>query len=181
VDNHQQKTVKVEKEGKMKQKPKPYVVAILHHKVQSINNKLLELNVLLQSDLADVDLLCLSEHWPREEYIKLSSIDKFKLTSNFSRSESDHGGSCIYVKHHVQTREINYLKGISKEKNFEMTAVEILDYKLIIVCVCVCVCDYRSPDDDFSPFLRGSESGIQKVQARNKQLILCGDWNINFV
>ena len=74
------------------------------------------LNVLLQSELADVDVLCLSEHWLREEYIKLISTDKFKLANNFSRSKSDHGGSCIYVKHHVQTKEINYLQGISKEK-----------------------------------------------------------------
>jgi len=36
-------------------------ISILHHNVQSINNKLLELNVLLQSELADVDVLCLSE------------------------------------------------------------------------------------------------------------------------
>ena len=37
----------------------------------------------------------------------------------------------------MQTKEINYLKAISKKKDFEMTAVEILDYKLIIVCVCI--------------------------------------------
>jgi hypothetical protein len=40
---------------------------------------------------------------------------------------------------------------------------------------------YRSQDDDFSPFLRSLESVIQKVQARNKWLILRGDWNINFM
>jgi len=61
VDSHQQKTVKVEKEGKMKQKPKFDVVSV-HHNVQSINNKLLELNILLQSELADMDILFLSEH-----------------------------------------------------------------------------------------------------------------------
>jgi len=98
---------------------------------------LIELNVLLQFELADVDVLCLSKHWVREEDIKLISFDKFKLAHNFSRSKSDHGDSCIYVKHHVQTKEINYLKGIIKEKDFEMTAVKIMDYKLIIVCVCV--------------------------------------------
>jgi hypothetical protein len=87
----------------MKQKQKPDVVSI-HHNVQSINSKLLELNVLLRSELVDVDVLCPSEHWLREEFIKLISIDKFKLASNFSRS--DHGGSFIYVKHHVQTKEI---------------------------------------------------------------------------
>jgi hypothetical protein len=127
VDNHQQKTVKIEKEGKIKKKLKPDMVLMLHHNVQSINNKLLELNVLLQSELADVDVLCLSEHWLREEYIKLIGIAKFKLASNFSRNKSDHGGSCIYVKHRVQTKEVNYLKRISKEKDFEMTVVEIMD------------------------------------------------------
>ena len=66
MDDHQQKTVKIEKKGKMKQKPKPDVVSIFHHNVQSINNKLLELNALLQSELADVYILCLVEHWLRE-------------------------------------------------------------------------------------------------------------------
>jgi hypothetical protein len=84
VDSHQKKTVKIEKEGKKKQKSIPDMVSILHHYVQSLNNKLLELNVLLKSKLVDVDVLCLSEHWLREECIKLISIDKFKLASNFS-------------------------------------------------------------------------------------------------
>jgi len=137
VDSNQQKTVKVETDGKMKQKPKPDVALILHHNIWGINNKLLELNVLLQSELADGDVLCLSAHWLREEYIKLISICKFKLASNFSRSKSDHGGSCIYVKLHMQTKEINYLLGICKEKDLEMTVVEILDYKLTVVCGCV--------------------------------------------
>jgi hypothetical protein len=113
------------------------MLSILHHNVQSINNKLLELNILLQSELADVDVFCLSEQWLREECIKLISTDNFKLASNCSRRKCDHGGSSIYVKHHVQNKEINYLKRISKEKDFEMTAVTILDYKLIIVCVCI--------------------------------------------
>jgi hypothetical protein len=42
-------------------------------------------------------------------YINLISFVKFKLASNFSRSKSDHGGSCIFVKHCVQSKEINYL------------------------------------------------------------------------
>jgi hypothetical protein len=84
-------------------------------------------------------VLCFSEHWLKEESIKLSSIDKFKLVSNFSRT-SDHGGSCIYVRQHLHTKEVNYLHGISKEKDFQMTAIELMDYKVIIVCVCVCVC-----------------------------------------
>ena len=100
---------------------------------------MLELNVILQTELAEVDFLCKSEHWLWEEYVKLISIDEFKLASNFSRNKSSHGGSCIYVKHYMQTKEVYYMKGISKEKDFEMAAVEIQECELIIVCVCVCV------------------------------------------
>jgi len=97
------------------------------------------------------------------------------LTSNFSSSKSIHGGTCIYVKHYLQTKEVNYIKGISKEKDFEMTAVEIPDYDLNVVCV------YRSPDGDFSLFLRSLVSVIKKVEVRKRRLTLCGDWNINFM
>ena len=72
-----------------------------------------------------MDVLCLSDHWLREDCTKLISIDNFKLASDFNRSKSDHGGSCIYVKRHVQTKDIIYLQGISKEKGFEMTAAKI--------------------------------------------------------
>jgi exonuclease III len=43
------------------------------------------------------------------------------------------------------------------------------------------VCVYRSPDGDFHIFLRNLELVIQKVLSERKKLILCGDWNINFM
>jgi exonuclease III len=175
LDSKLHKTFKVVKKEKLKQEQNNTVVTVFHQNVQSINNKLLELNVIVQTELEKVDVLCLSEHWLREEYIKLISINEFKLTSNFSRSESIHGGTCIYVKHYLQTKEVNYIQGISKEKDFEMSAVEIRDYDMIVVCV------YRSPDGDFTIFLSSLESVIKKVQMRKKRLLLCGDWNINFM
>lgn len=39
------------KRGKIKIKPKSDMLLVLHHNVQSINNKLLELAVLLHSEL----------------------------------------------------------------------------------------------------------------------------------
>ena len=63
----------------------------------------------------------------KEDYIKLISIDDYNLTSKFSRSNSTHGGTCIYVRQYLQRREIKYIQGISKEKDFEISAVEIVD------------------------------------------------------
>lgn len=55
------------KRGKIKIKPKSDMLSV-HHNVQSINNKLLELAVLLHSELESLDVICFSEHWLKEEY-----------------------------------------------------------------------------------------------------------------
>lgn len=134
------------------------MLSILHHIVQSIN-KLLEFAVLLHSELKEWMFLCFSKHWLKEMHIKLINTDKFKLISNFSRKTSDCDGSCIYVSQHLHTKEVNYLQGIIKQKDLEISATEL-------------------PDGDFCTFLSSLGLITQKVQARKKWLIiLCGDWN----
>jgi hypothetical protein len=40
--------------------------------------KLSELTILLQLDLKNVDILCFTEHWLKEEHTGLINIDNFK-------------------------------------------------------------------------------------------------------
>jgi hypothetical protein len=56
------------------------------------------------------------------------NIDHFKLGSCFSTISNEHGGSCIYIKEYVQTKEQNCLKELCKEKYFKMSIAELLDY-----------------------------------------------------
>jgi hypothetical protein len=56
-----------------------------------------------------------------------------------------------------------------------MSATELVDYGYIIVCI------YRSPDSNFWIFLKNLELLIQIVKSRNKKLLVCGDWNLNFM
>jgi hypothetical protein len=64
---------------------------------------------------------------------------------------------------------------VGSENDFEMTKVELVDFKFILVCI------YRSPHSDFYTFLNKLEIVICKVQVKGMKLILCGDWNINFL
>jgi hypothetical protein len=52
----------------------------------------------------------------------------------------------IFVKDRVQTKELDGMQGLCKEKDFEMSIVELVDLKIVLVCI------YRSPDGDFQLF-----------------------------
>jgi exonuclease III len=43
------------------------------------------------------------------------------------------------------------------------------------------VCVYRPPDGQFDKFLNKLELVIQKLLKKDKILIFCGDWNIDFL
>jgi len=73
------------------------------------------------------------------------NVDQFRLVSNFS-NYSTSGGSCIFIRNTIQTKEVNYLSGFGSEKGFEMFAVELSDFGTILACI------YRSPDTDFKYF-----------------------------
>ena len=46
-------------------------ISILHQNIQSIENKLIEIDLVLKSDIKDMDVLCFTEHWLREDYPNL--------------------------------------------------------------------------------------------------------------
>jgi hypothetical protein len=72
--------------------------SVLHQNIQSMRNKLLDLDLALKSRVQNVDVLCFTEHWIKGDYLTIIQIDQFKLVSHFGRKNHNHGGSCIYVK-----------------------------------------------------------------------------------
>ena len=56
-----------------------------------------------------------------------------------------------------------------------MSVTEMAGYGYIIVCI------YRSPDSNFCIVLKNLELIMQEIQSRNKKLLLCGEWNLNFM
>ena len=102
-----------------------YDIRLLHHSVQSLNSKLLDIAMMLTVDHLNVNILCFSEHCLLEEQMIVLNMDQFRLASNFSRRYSTSGGSCIFTRNTIQTKEVNYLRGLGSEKVFEMSAVEL--------------------------------------------------------
>ena len=97
---------------------KNLTLSVLHQNVQSISNKKTKLDFVLKSRLKNIEVLCFTEHWVKADYLNLIQIDQYKLLSNFSRKKYDHGGSCIYVKKGIRTKELSSFKGISAEVHY---------------------------------------------------------------
>jgi len=78
-------------------------------------------------------------------------------------------------KKSICTKDLNSFQGVSVEKDFEMSMTELVGYGYIIICI------YRSPDSNLWIFLKSLELIMQKIQSRNKKLLLCGNWNLNIM
>jgi hypothetical protein len=70
---------------------KPYLL-VLHQNIQSIGNKQIEVDLALKLNMNNNDVLCFTEHWLKEDYLKLIHLDQYQLASYFSRKNH------IYVK-----------------------------------------------------------------------------------
>jgi hypothetical protein len=122
------------------------MIDILHQNIRSSKRKYRELQVLLHTDFNNVDILCFTEHWLNHQHIEAIQFDNFMLTSKFCRM-NDGGGSCIYVKKEIRMKELNDLEYLGEVKNFELSIIELIDYKIILICI------YRSPNGKFEVFL----------------------------
>jgi exonuclease III len=56
-----------------------------------------------------------------------------------------------------------------------MAVIKLSECKITVVCI------YRASDGNFREFLSKLELVIQKLSMKGRQLILCGDWNLNFL
>jgi hypothetical protein len=108
-------------------------IVVLHQNICSLTATTTELEVLLCSELKPVNVICLTEHWQSELKLNCINITDFKLVSAFCRRSSEHGGSGIYIKNGLETKEISCFAGISEEKILEMSLIELPEYKLLTV------------------------------------------------
>jgi hypothetical protein len=60
-----------------------------------MSNKLLDIDLVLKSRVKNIDVLCFTEHWIKEDYLTSIQLDQYKLVSHFGRRKYNPGGSCV--------------------------------------------------------------------------------------
>ena len=61
--------------GKKVNKSKNVRLSVLHQNIQSINNKIVEVDFVLKDGLRSIDILCITECWVKGDYLELIQID----------------------------------------------------------------------------------------------------------
>ena len=104
------------------------------------------------------------------------NLGQYTLGATFCRQTYKHGGVCIYVSKDIQFNTIN-LDQFNKEKDLEICALNLhlLSSSFTIICI------YRSPTGNFTYFLNQLASILSKWYETSTKLILCGDFNINYL
>jgi hypothetical protein len=64
-----------------------YEIRLLHYNVQSLNNKLVDIAIMLTAENLNVNILCFTEYTLLEDQMKVLNIDCFRLVNNFSRNQ----------------------------------------------------------------------------------------------
>jgi hypothetical protein len=57
----------------------------LHQNIQSKSSKQTELDLVLKWSLKNIEVLCFTELWVKEDYLNLIQIDQYKLVNYFNR------------------------------------------------------------------------------------------------
>ena len=84
-------------------------VNIMPQNIQCLRNKIPELDILINNNISNIDILCVTEHWLRKSEYSFYILPNYQLASIFCRTTHRGGGTAIYIK--------NDLKYKCKKKN----------------------------------------------------------------
>ncbi|KAL4719506.1 hypothetical protein ACJJTC_006851 [Scirpophaga incertulas] len=90
---------------------------------------------------------------------KLLNMPNFSIGSSFTRKKR-HGGSCILVRNGHRYRTLTEISGHSNTNIIEVSAIELTDHSLIIVCI------YRPPktnNEDLDTFFNSLNDILSKL------------------
>jgi exonuclease III len=149
-------------------------ITIFHQNIRGLGTKSSEIIGHLHPSYPHA--LCLTEHHLKHFQIKNIQIENYKLGASFCRDQYEKGGVAIYIRKNLQCSNIDVSK-YSKDKDIEICAIKTSYYDLNICIISI----YRSPYGNFDCFLQNLDSTLQTLYSASRNIIICGDINIDYL
>lgn len=143
---------------------------ILQINSQCVRNKVSELEHL--ASLEKIDIICISEHWLRESQIPLFTPSGYTAVGFVCRKTSKNGGAGIFVSPALKYTEID-LSMCNAEHEIEISGIKLNGLSILSL--------YRPPSGDIQVFFDNFEKAVKKVLKLTTKIIICGDYNIQFL
>ena len=147
---------------------------IFHQNIRGLKGKTEEIMNNIATNLPHV--LCFMEHHLESQQLDCVPLQSYRLVAKFCRTTYRYGGVCIYVHESLQASNMEVLK-YCKEKDLEVCSARLY----LPTCTIGIVNLYRSPLGNFDYFLKELEILLNLVSRNSRGLIICGDFNINFM
>jgi exonuclease III len=152
-------------------KPK---LSIFHQNIRGLFNKTEELLTSWSTEAPHI--LCLSEHHLHNHEINNTVIQYYNLGASYCRKTRKGGGVGIFIQENLTYSNID-LDEFCNDQDLEVCAVQ-LHISMTTFCI---LCIYRPPSGDFPYFLTSLESVLNQLFSNSKNVIICGDININYL
>ena len=120
-----------------------------------------------------MDIISITETLHKNEEFLTTNVSLKGFNEFYTLSISSKGGTAIYVKGSYDAFERSDLK--KQNDSLESTWIEIKNKNNKII---LCGCIYRHPKYNLSEFINYLETTLA---SENKELYLCGDFNIDLV
>lgn len=149
---------------------------LFHQNIRGLQHKVDELICTLTSHNLSPSVICITEHHLTEQKLFLIKPENYCLTSQFSRSLYKGGGVSIYCKLDMDCNPIDITQ-YCMEKVIKACAARLnIDNNYFII-----LCIYRSPCGNMENFIKNLELILKIVYEPKFELIVCGDFNVNFL
>jgi len=147
---------------------------ILHQNIRGLKGKTEEIMDNIATSQPHV--LCFTEHHLKSHQLDCIQLQNYRLVAKFCRITYRYGGVCIYVHESLQSSNMEVLR-YCKEKDLEVCSV-----RLYLPTCTICIVNlYRSPLGNFDYFLKELEILLNVLSRNSRELIICGDFNVNFM
>jgi exonuclease III len=149
---------------------------VLHINIQSLRNKLLELEVLAMEHNADV--ICVNEHWMDTIELKATRALGFLTADAYCRNKYKNDGMSIFISDRLCLQPINVMHCFPNEDKIFESSVAGVNFNGVLFLV---VSVYRSSVGDFNIFLDEWTRLLERIHTsvQMPNLILTGDFNCN--
>jgi len=114
----------------------------------------------------------MTEHWLSEQENSSVNLNGYNKASVYCRKEKSKGGSVIFIKSGIDYETIS-VDEWTNDLDFEISVVKVGN--IFVFCI------YRSPQGNVNNFLANLEELLKKHSLNKKKIIICGDFNIDFL